>query len=157
MELITALDVAKRDRVGSVTAWIRSVSAKFMQNGKLGAVWDGRTVSGSAVEAYVSAGRVVASCDLCGNSEYVDPQTPVFYCLGCGNGNSNAARPVKFPDDWTRIKAALEARPLVPGMGRNEIERTLRSKPVIKGLGRNWRPGKTLEELMAENEVLHGE
>lgn len=149
MRLITAKDIAKRDSMINVGAWIRAASGRQVALKRITCAWDGRTVNGEPVQAFVNAGRILAQCPICGRHEYVDPAEPIFYCTTCGNGGSVAARPVKFPDDWERIEAALLAREIMPGYGRNEIEQVMNATPV--GLAREWRPGTTAEELEAEN------
>jgi ribosomal protein L37E len=148
--LITAKDIAKRDNMIGVGAWIRSASARQVQLKRITVAWDGRTVNGEPVQAFVNTGRVLAQCPICGRHEYVDDQEPIFYCTTCGNGGSVAARPVEFPEDWGEIKAALLKRPIVEGFGRNEIEKVLNSKP--ENLARDWRPGVKAEELEEEND-----
>jgi hypothetical protein len=149
--LISAQDIAKRDRMTSVGAWIRGVSGRHKQEGKLPAMWDGKTISGAPVAAFVDHGRILAQCDICGSHEYVDPDNRIFYCMGCGNNGSTAARPVEFPDDWAQIEAALSARPIVEGFGRDWIEKVMRSTPGIADLARAWRPGVSAAQLEAEN------
>lgn len=153
IRLITATDIALRDRRASVGAWIRWRASQLQAQGRLVVIWDGRTVSGEAVPAQVNRGRWVAICPDCGNVEYVCPDTPIFYCLSCGNQNSVAAKPVLFPaaDERGRIEAVLLARPVVAGRGQNAIELALSSRAALKGLLRNWEPGVSVETLEAEN------
>lgn len=148
-KLITAKDIAKRDNMISVGAWIRSASARQRQLKRIVVAWDGKTVNGDAVTAFVNFGRVLAQCPNCGRHEYVDEQEPIFYCTTCGNNGSVAARPVEFPEDWESVKAALLKRPIVAGFGKDEIEKMLNSKP--ENLPRDWRPGISAETLEAEN------
>lgn len=147
--LITAKDVAKRDGMVSVGAWIRAAAGRQVQLKRIKVAWDGRTVHGEPVQAFVDFGRLLAQCPVCGRHEYVDPDEPIFYCTTCGNDGSAAARPVQFPEDWQRVEAALLAREIVPGFGRNDIERAYNSKPT--GLPREWRPGTTADQLELEN------
>lgn len=147
--LITAKDIARRDSMISVGAWIRAASGRNAQLRRIPVAWDGRTINGDPVQAFINTGRVLAQCPICGRHEYVDPDEPVFYCTTCGNGGSVAARPVIFPADWSRIEAALLVREIEPGFGRNDIERVMNAKPL--GLPREWRPGTTADELEQEN------
>ena len=114
------------------------------QRGQIAFPWDGRTVSGEAVEAFVDHGRWLGQCDRCGNPEYVDPETPIFFCMRCGNGDSRAARPVKFPEHRVEIEARLLAVDMIPGWGRNDLERMLNGKPAVSGVGRDWKPNDEL-------------
>lgn len=150
--LFTANDDAKRKRMASVTSLIRSMSVQAAQRGKITFPWDGRSVAGSSVQAFVNFGRWLAQCDRCGNHEYVDPDTPIFFCANCGNGDSRAARPVEFPPDRERIEAALMARPIVLGVGSDDMQRTMNGFPQLEGLAREWRPGVSADELEKENE-----
>lgn len=147
--LVTAKNIARRDSMVSVGAWIRSASARQVSLKRIPCAWDGRTVNGEPVQAFVDFGRVLARCPICGRHEYVDPDEPIFYCTTCGNGGSVAARPVEFPPDWPRIEAALLARDIILGYGRNEIELVMNSQPV--GLPREWRPGTPADVLELEN------
>lgn len=149
--LITAKDIARRDNMISVGAWIRSASARQVTLKRIAVAWDGRTVNGEPVEAFINTGRVLAQCPVCRRHEYVDPDEPIFYCTTCGNDGSVAARPVVFPADWDAISAALLARDIVPSYGRNDIEKVMNAQPV--GLPREWRPGTTVDELLAENQA----
>lgn len=149
--LVTANDIAVRDGFLTVEEWIRNISAMLVQKRALRVKWDGRTVGGNPVQPLVDYGRVLAKCDVCRNPEYVSPKSPIFYCMRCGNNGSGIARPVQFPDDWERIEAALVARPIVEGFGRNWVEAVLQSKPKYPELPREWRPGITVDTLEKEN------
>jgi len=149
--LFTANDDAKRKRMASVESMVRSMSVQATQRGRIAFPWDGRSVAGTAVQAFVNFGRWLAQCDLCGNHEYVDPDTPIFFCIKCGNGDSRAARPVEFPADREQIEAALLERPIVPGVGRDDIQRMMNGFPQVEGLAREWRPGLSVGKLKDEN------
>ncbi len=149
-KLISASDVARRDKKKSVAEWVRDISALKVHEKKILAVWDGKSISGEAVKAFVNTGRILAGCE-CGNHEYVCFEEPIFFCMQCGNGNSGAARPVEFPQDWAEIEAALIARPIFPGPGLDEVQSIFRSRPVMSAWKRNWTPDVTLETLLAEN------
>jgi hypothetical protein len=150
-KLISADDVAKRDKKSSVKTWICDVSAMLVHQGKIQKAWDGKSVSGEMVQVMVSNGRVMARCEDCGNYEYVSAQENIFFCMSCANGGSGEARPVEFPEDWAAIVAALIARPIFPGPGLDEVQAVFRSRPVIRELKRNWSPGITLVQLLEEN------
>ena len=150
-KIFTASDDAKRKKFASVTALVRGLSVQMAQRGQIAFPWDGRTVSGEAVEAFVDHGRWLGQCDRCGNPEYVDPETPIFFCMRCGNGDSRAARPVKFPENRVEIEARLLAVEMVPGWGRNELERMLNGKPAVAGVGRDW---KSSDPTRGESELL---
>jgi len=152
MKIYTASDDARRKRMASVESMVRSMSVQAAQRGKIAFPWDGRSLAGDPVQAFVNFGRWLAECDLCGNHEYVDPDTPIFFCANCGNGDSRAARPVEFPADRERIEKALIARPIAPGVGRDDVQRMMNGIPMIEGLEREWRPGVSVEKLEEENQ-----
>lgn len=149
--LITALDIALRDRRASVGAWIRWRASGLKQQGRLHTVWDGLTVSGEPVPAFVNRSRWVAACPYCRGIEYVCPDTPVFFCLRCGNNDSEHALPVDFPEERERIEAALLARPVKAGRGANQIEILLHAPDGLDGLSRSWAPDVSVETLEIEN------
>lgn len=150
-KFITASDVAKRDKKESVKQWICDVSALRVSQGKIQLGWDGKMISGDAVDVIVNNGRVMARCPHCGQHEYVSPREKVFFCMECGNDNSGEARPVEFPQDWARIEAALIARPIFPGPGLDEVQAVFRSRPVVRELKRNWTSAISVETLLEEN------
>ena len=148
-KIFTASDDAKRKKFASVTALVRGLSVQMAQRGQIAFPWDGRSVSGEPVAAFVDHGRWLGQCDRCGNPEYVDPETPIFFCMRCGNGDSRAARPVKFPEHRVEIEARLLAIEMIPGWGRNDLERMLNGKPAVSGGGRDW---KANDELGIRND-----
>ena len=150
-KIFTASDDAKRKKFASVTALVRGLSVQMAQRGQIAFPWDGRSISGEAVEAFVDHGRWLGQCDRCGNPEYVDPETPIFFCMRCGNGDSRSARPVKFPEHRVEIEARLLAVEMVPGWGRNDLERMLNGKPAVAGVGRDW---KSSDPTRGESELL---
>jgi hypothetical protein len=150
-KLITASDVAKRDKKTSVAAWICDVSRMRVIEGKIATAWDGKQMGGEPVRVMVNNGRVLARCEPCNKHEYVSPTEPIFFCMECGNGNSGMARPVEFPVDWNEIAAALIARPIFPGPGLDEVQAMFRSRPVMRDLKRNWDVDIPLEQLRDEN------
>ncbi len=160
-KIITLDDLVIRDQQRNVEQWIlwmctRSIDAKKISQG-----WDGRSIEGEPVLAFVNNGRWLARCKVCGNPMYVSWLVPIVYCPECGNGGSQVAWPVEFPDERERIEAALISRLVELAdpkkLIRNDVEWALNARPVIPGLGRNWRPGITVEQLMAENdEALKG-
>jgi hypothetical protein len=149
-KLIDATDIARRDKKSGVREWLMETSVLKMSQRGGDVCWDG-SVDGEPVDVLVNKGRVLARCGVCGGYEYVCKAEPIFFCLSCANNGSAAAKPVRFPDDWDRIERALIARPILPGYGRNEIEAVLSSRPVIRNLTRTWTPGKSAEQLEAEN------
>lgn len=155
-KLITASDIAARDGCASVGEWLLIESRKAAQKCKITRAWDGRSVSGLPVMAYVDFGRWAGRCE-CGGGTYVDPSEPIFFCLTCGNGGSGMARPVIFPVDMQIIEEALLARPVIDDeRAQNKIESARLAKPVIGNLPRNWHPHQSVEVLLAENERLIG-
>jgi ribosomal protein L37E len=150
-KLIYADDVVRRDKKGSVAAWICDVSAMRVHEKKIALAWDGASVGVDAVFAFVNNGRVIARCDFCGNHEYVSQKEPFYFCMSCGNHDSGQVRPVIFPPDWMRIEAALVARPIFPGPGLDEVQAVFRSRPTIQALKRNWTQSVSLGELIEQN------
>lgn len=114
--------------------------------------------SGEAVTAYISFGVWIAECE-CRGAEMVAPGEP-FYCRSCGNyGNGGRGRPVLWPENAADIEAELLRRPVIPGTGRNELERLQRSRAAIhvdgRGwLARTWLPTETLDDLREQNKAL---
>lgn len=154
-KLVTAREIADRDRALNVSAWIRAESLKAVQRSLFTRPWDGRSVSGAPVAAFVDFGCWVARCDICGGHCYVDPDEPVFFCLRCGNDNSGAARPVVFPGEIDLIEDALLARPVTEDLrARNRIEQAKLARP--ENLPRNWHPLQSLESILAENSAQNG-
>lgn len=86
--------------------------------------------------AEVNHGRWIARCPFCKGAEMVDDTRAEFWCCGCRNA-AVFSRPVYLviPENRQEIEAVLLARPDYPT--------------------RNWRPGESLEDLIAEN-VRHG-
>lgn len=152
--LVTARDLAERDGMSGTAEWIRRSSLEAVQRGIVRRPWDGKSVSGAPVQAFVDFGRWGAQCE-CGGYCYVDPDEPVFFCLRCGNRNSGMARPVLFPGEMGEIEAALLARPVVVDPNaRNRVEQALIGRPAVESLVRSWYPGQSLASLLAENERL---
>lgn len=137
-KIFTARDDAKRKKFASVQAYVRGLSVQMAQRGLIAFPWDGRTVTGEPVEAIIDHGRWLAICDVCQGVEYVDPETPIFFCCRCGNGDSRAARPVNFPLNREEVEAELLKIEIEPGFGRSEIERIMNGKGK-DGMVRNWR------------------
>lgn len=159
-KIFTAKDDAKRKKFAGVGAYVRGLSVQMAQRGLIAFPWDGTTVTGEPVQAIVDHGRWLAVCDRCGNAEYVDPETPIFFCMRCGNGDSRAARPVTFPENREQVEADLLAIEVVPGWGRDDIERALRATPVNGGAGREWTPQTptlALPQMAAEERGNLGE
>jgi hypothetical protein len=138
-KIFTARDDAKRKKFPSVTAYVRGLSVMAAQRGAIAFPWDGRTVNGEAVEAFVDHGRWLAQCPICNGAEYVDAETPIFFCCSCGNGDVRSARPVKFPSNREEVEAELLKIEIEPGYGRSEIERMMNGKGK-DGRVRSWTP-----------------
>ena len=162
MEKIISLDdLVIRDEQEDVKAWIlwmckRSIEAKKIAHG-----WDGKSVEGEAVLAFVNNGRWLGRCKICGNPIYVSWKTPILYCMECGNGGRKAAWPVEFPAEREQIEAVLIRRLVELAnpkrLIRNDVELAFNTRPAIPGLARTWRPGVTAEMLEAENEAARSE
>ena len=159
--IITLDDLAARDKKDSVQAWIIWMCEMAIEAHKIRQGWDGATVEGEPVKAFVDHGRWLGRCKVCANPIYVSYVTPILYCPECGNGGSRAAWGVEFPVEREAIERELVVRPVeLPDpkkLIRNDVERALNSRPVIAGLVRNWLPGDSLEQLRAENADALGE
>lgn len=143
-KILTALDVAQRDRCKTVREWIARVALKRSVH------WNGKISAGSPVLARIDHGRWLADCE-CGGAEYVDPNDPIFFCLACGNSaQAGAARLVAFPKDAAEIEMALLARP-VEATGSSAFERAMTARPLVAGLERSWSPGESLAQLRQQN------
>ena len=152
-KIITLDDLVQRDGFGSVEAWIKAKCAESIKAKKIETGWDGQSVEGEPVKAFINQGRWGARCKVCGNPFYVSYKTPVLYCYECGNGGNVAAYPVEFPENYLEIEAALLRREVVLlRVARNEIEAAFIATPKVAGLGRSWRPGVSVEALEAERE-----
>jgi hypothetical protein len=128
-KVITALDYAKREGIKSVGERIRRVAIKHGRH-----YVEDRT-AGTPVMARIDYGRWIADCE-CGGAEAVDPSTPIFFCVSCGNiRTSGRARPVIFPPDLKAVEAEIMKRPARGGSG-DSIDRQITAKSE-----RNWRPG----------------
>jgi hypothetical protein len=96
----TAKDKAIEEKFKSVTERIMVLATRYNHN------YVNDRVAGIPVYARIDYGRWIADCE-CGGAEYVDPETPLFFCMSCGNkGTSGRARKVEFPKD--RIKIEIE-------------------------------------------------
>jgi len=85
------------------------------------------------VTAVVNAGRWIAECPFCAGAEYVNFDSPVFFCCNCRNQEAgNRPIPVALPTDTVRVQVAayLCVRPRE---------------------NRNWMPDETVADLRAEN------
>lgn len=154
MIIINLDHLAERDGKPDAKSWILAICADAIKQKRISRGWDGEAISGEGVYAFVNNGRWLARCKVCDTPMYVSPTTPVFYCSECGNGGSQSAWPVQFPENREDIEAALLEREVsVPTTrkARNQIEAALNSIPVIPGLGRDWRPGVTVDQLRLEN------
>lgn len=153
--IITMENIVQRDGERSVISWVLKACAAAIQQKKIRRGWDGITISGEPVLAFVNSGRWLARCKVCGNLVYVSHLVPLMYCPECGNGDSETAWPVDFPAEREEIEQALLAREVAVPAGRlirNEIEEALNARPMIPGLTRAWRPGISVEDLLRENE-----
>jgi len=156
MEKIIVLDdLVLRDSKEHVRAWLIWMCEIAIKASKFPRGWDGKSVKGEAVLAFVDNGRWLGRCKVCNNPMYVSWKAPIFYCVECGNGGNKHAWPVEFPIGRERIEAALMMRPVElanPKMLiRNDVEFALNARPSIPGLPRAWRPGVAAEQLEVEN------
>ena len=157
-KIITLDDLVMRDKRESVKAWILWMCVEAIRAKKIEHGWDGKTVEGESVPAFVNNGRWLGRCKICGNPIYVSWKTPILYCMECGNGGSKSAWPVSFPHEREQIEAALIRRDVEfanpKKLIRNEVEMALNAHPTIPGLARAWRPGITVKMLEEENDKL---
>ena len=153
--IITLDDLVIRDGQENIRAWILWKCKEAMGAKKFEQGWDGETISGEPVLAFVNNGRWLGRCKVCANPIYVSWMTPVLYCPECGNGGSTSAWSVEFPSERERIEAALLLRPVgLPDpkrLIRNPVEFALSARPMIPGLARAWRPGISAATLEEEN------
>ncbi len=142
MNLISAIDIARRDQAPSVQDWIRATAIEMQKRGAAPMMWDG-DVSGAPVYAFVSNGRWLALCDQphCDGCEYVDVNSHIFFCMRCSNGTGKA-RLVIFPERWEEIEHALLERPMMPVSGINVVEQTFNARPLYPFLRRDWVPAE---------------
>jgi hypothetical protein len=152
--IISLDDLAERDGKPDVKTWLLAKCDEAIKAGKIKAGWDGATVAGEPVMAFINFGRWGARCKVCNTPMYVSPRTPVFFCVECGNGGTRAAWGVEFPEDRERIEAALlrrETRVDESKLIRNRVERAFKARPVSPDLARNWRAGIGADDLENEN------
>lgn len=146
--LITLEDFVMRDEQQNVERWILWKCDEALKLKKISRGWDGVTVEGEAVLAFVNFGRWMARCKVCANPYLVSHQKPILYCFECGNGGSSAAYPVQFPEEREQIEAELLKREVnLKQFARNSAEAALHSHAKVRGLGRDWRPGVSVREL----------
>ena len=153
-KIITLDELVVRDGKQDVREWILWMCEASIKAHKIERGWDGESVEGGPVLAFVNNGRWLGRCKVCNNPIYVSWRTPVLYCMECGNGGSRSAWPVEFPANREQVEAALLKREVVANARkfiRNDVEQALNSSPKVPGLGRNWRPGITVEQLEREN------
>lgn len=160
--IITLENLVERDHRRDVRDWILWMCEKSIAAGKIRCRWDGQSVQGDPIQAFVNSGRWLARCKECKTPIYVSWRISVLYCPECSNGGSVSAWPVEFPENRQEIEAELMKRAVVSSLGvplRNEIELALHSRPLVPGLGRDWLPGESVEQLRAEAltmEATHG-
>jgi len=117
---------------------------------------------GRPVLARIWQGQWIADCDECNNAMFVDPDEPIFYCVGCTNRrNSHKPRPVTFPEQREEIERLILARPVDDVAGLTDLERAGLAKATIfievdgqqKPLVRSWMPGETVQDLKKQNKA----
>lgn len=159
-QLVNALDVTKRDKMPSLSAWLMWKSKLGVAAGRYKVFYNGRTVNRNiSVKMLIDHGRMVAQCPWCNAYEYVTPDEPILFCTSCGNNNSGAAIVVEFPsgEELAAIEAALLEREVEPGNGASIVEQMYRSKAKVAGLHRNWKPGQSAADLRDEAVQKAGE
>lgn len=157
--IVSLEDVAARDGQENGHTWLLMKCHEAIKTRKFSTPWDGKSVEGEAVKAFVNNGRWGARCKVCNAPQYVSVQTPVLFCVECGCGNSGKAWEVEFPEERERIENALLAREVVydeTRLIRNIVELSLHARPKTPGLARTWRTGIAVETLEAENAEKRG-
>lgn len=155
--IVSLEDVAARDGVENGRAWLLKKCAEAMKAKKFSVAWDGETVEGEPVRAFINNGRWGARCKVCNSPQYVSANTAVLFCVECGNGNSGKAWGVEFPAEREEIETALLAREVVideSRLIRNIVELSFSVRPKVPGLARHWRTGIRVEEIEQETEAL---
>lgn len=86
--------------------------------------------------ARVDSGRWIADCPAasCGGAEFVWFDSPVFFCLSCGN--------VAVAGKWRVVE-------LPAPVELDAIDRTLRERDDVRS--RNWHPRESVLDLLIEN------
>lgn len=152
--IITLDDLVARDGMKSVKEWILAKCSESIQKKKIQQGWDGQSIDGEPVLAFINQGRWGARCKVCANPFYVSYETPILYCSECGNGGSSVAYAVQFPGNRLEIEAALLKREVVLlRHARNEVEAAFIAMPKVAGLARSWRPGVSVVDLELELEA----
>lgn len=155
-KIVSLEHVAQRDGFENGHAWLLKKSAEAIKAKKFSVMWDGRAVEGEPVLAFVNNGRWGARCKVCHAPQYVSWETPILFCVECGNGNSGKAWGVLFPEDRLEIEAALLKREMVideSRLVRNMVELAMQAKPKVPSLPRNWRMGISAAQLVEENDL----
>lgn len=102
----TAKDKAIEEKFKSVSERIAVLSVKYNHK------YISDRTAGIPVYARIDWGRWIADCE-CGGAEYVDPETPLFFCMSCGNhGTSGRARKVMFPKNREAIEIETMKHPV---------------------------------------------
>lgn len=111
-------------------------------------------VSNDPVYARIDYGRWLADCE-CGGAGYVDPaNTNIFFCLVCGNHKHHGDfRPVIFPPDREAIELEVLKRPVEEQGLLPHTDAALNSRPMIPGLVRNWNPTETVDDLAGQRKL----
>jgi len=102
----TAKDMAFQESFKSVVERITTLATKYNHK------YVNDRTSGNPVYARIDYGRWLADCE-CGGAEYVDHETPLFFCMACGNrGTNGRARKVIFPKNREEIEIDTMKQPL---------------------------------------------
>lgn len=99
----------------------------------------GKAISKPVLRVEVNGGRWVVRCPFCNSAQHASHTDPRFMCVPAPHGCSNESvggkwLKVQWPKNPELIEAALSPRPMP---------------------NRNWKPGESIDYLLAEN-AAHG-
>ena len=160
--VITGLDIAEASGCKTVVARYQRLMNAIIRSGVTIDTPFKDVEPIGTVDALIDFGRWSARCPTCNGSEYVDPIEPIFYCMSCGNRETDGA-PIKvvFPKNRDKIEKLVMKRPVNDSVGRNKIERALNAEPLrfaIVGdkplpLSRSWTPNESVKDLEKQNKL----
>ena len=152
---VDATDLATELGFHSVMAMLLHQSDVMFKAGKLPCKFTGRVSHRWNLIARLEHERWIADCPFegCSGAEYVSLDAP-FFCFTCGNQFlAGDGIPVSFPAVEVRqaIYKILHARPILRAVMPSRILSAVQSRPLLMGFDRSWRPGVSLDDLMAAN------
>lgn len=158
--IITAKHYAERDGYSGTLERIHGMAQQIGARGRKISINDQPT--GAPVLAEIEFGQWIARCP-CGGAEFVDPETPIYFCFSCGNRtNRGHVRHVHFPAEWKQIEKIILERPVNDDAGLDDLERAYRARPIIQVLSggkmqpltRCWEPGESIDDLIEQNRAV---